>query len=191
MATAVTAAAVAASVAQSSSLSLSSSSSSLHILLIGIILPLFVTHCSFCKPTLFCLYVQWLVVVCACPLPSLLTPTAAAVAVAQSSSLSLSSSLSSLHVLLVDIVLPLFVTHCSFRRPTLARRQCAMFGCCLHLSAVLFVDAHRPAIADDCVVGRRPPAHLVASVSPAAGAFAVLRPCKAWSLRSSWHCCHR
>ena len=33
--------------------------------------------------------------------------------------------------LLFGIVLPLFVARCSFRRPPLARLQCAMVGCCL------------------------------------------------------------
>ncbi len=44
-----------------------------------------------------------------------------------------------------------------------------MVGCCLLLSTALFVIACRPAIVDDCVAGCRPPAHLVALVSLAAG----------------------
>ena len=83
----------------------------------------------------------------------------------------MSSSSISLLVLLVGIALPLFVARCSFRRPPLACLQCAMFGCCLCLSAALFVIAHRPVIINDCVASRQPPAHLVALVSPAAGTF--------------------
>ncbi len=82
--------------------------------------------------------------------------------------------------LLVGIVLPLLVAHCSFRRPPLARLQRAIVGCCLLLSAALFVVARCPAIIDDCVAGCRPPAHLVALVSPAASAFVAL-----WARSSS------
>ena len=58
--------------------------------------------------------------------------------------------------------------------------QYAMVGCCLRLSAALFVVAHRPVIANDCVTGRRPLAHLVALVSLAAGTFVAL-----WTRSSS------
>ena len=58
----------------------------------------------------------------------------------------------------MGIILPLFIARCSFRRPPLARLQRAMVGCCLRLSAALFVVARRPAIVDDCVAGRWPPA---------------------------------
>ena len=101
---------------------------------------------------------------------------AAAAAAAQSSSSSMLSSSSSLLVLLVGIVLPLFVARCSsFCRPPLAHLQRPMVGCCLLLSAALSVVAHCPAIIDDCVVGRRLPAHLVALMLPAASAFVALR----------------
>jgi hypothetical protein len=70
----------------------------------------------------------------------------------------MSSSSSSLLVLLVGIILPLFVARCFFRMPPQARLKRAMVGCCLCLSAALFVIIHRPAIVDDCVAGRRPPA---------------------------------
>jgi len=72
------------------------------------------------------------------------------------SSSSMFSSSSSLLVLLVGIILPLFVAHCSFHRLPLASLQCAMVGRCLHLSTALFVIACRPAIINDCVAGRRP-----------------------------------
>ena len=68
-----------------------------------------------------------------------------------------------------------FVARCSFRRPPLARLQCAMVGCSLLLFlSTAFVVARRSVIFDDCVTGRRPPAHLVALVLPAAGAFVAL-----------------
>jgi hypothetical protein len=66
-----------------------------------------------------------------------------------------------------------FVARCSFRRPPLARLQRAMVGCCLLLSTA-FVVARRSVIVDDCVTVRRPPAHLVALVLPATGAFVAL-----------------
>ena len=53
---------------------------------------------------------------------------------------------------------PFFVACCSFRRPLLACLQSAMVGCCLLLSTALFVVACHPAIVDNCVAGRRPPA---------------------------------
>jgi len=99
---------------------------------------------------------------------------AAVATAAQSSSLLLSSSSSSLLVLLAGIILPLFVARCSFRRPPLARLQCAMVGCSLRLSAAFFVITRHPIIVDDCVAGHWPPAHLVAFVLPAAGAIEEL-----------------
>jgi len=71
--------------------------------------------------------------------------------------------------LLVGIVLPLFVARCSFRRPPLARLQRALVGCCLLLSAALFVVARCPAIIDDCVADRRPPAAGASRCSCVAG----------------------
>jgi hypothetical protein len=99
---------------------------------------------------------------------------------ATSSSL-LSSSSSSLLALYVGNVIPLFVPRCSFRRPPLTCLQCATVGCCLRLSAVLFV----------CVAGRRPLAQLIALVLPAAGPFIAHRSSKAslaWPSRRHCHC---
>jgi hypothetical protein len=67
--------------------------------------------------------------------------------------------------LLVGIVLPLFVARCSFRRPPLTCLQRTMVGCCLLLSAALFVIVRCSAIIDYCVAGRWPPAHLVATLT--------------------------
>jgi len=91
--------------------------------------------------------------------------------------------------LLGGIVLPLFVDCCSFHKPPLTRLQRAMVGCCLLLSAALFVVARCPAIIDDCVTGRRPPAHLVTLVSPAASTFVALwtqLSSSSFPLSSSW-----
>jgi len=129
--------------------------------------------------------------VAAAVVAAVVAAAAAATAAAQSSSSPLSSSSSSLLILLVGIVLPLFVARYSFHRPTLARLQCAMVGCCLRLSATLFVFTHHPAIVDDSVSGRRPPVHLVALLSPAASTCVALRSSKASSLRTSRRHRHR
>jgi hypothetical protein len=71
--------------------------------------------------------------------------------------------------LLGGIVLPLFVDCCSFHKPPLTRLQRAMVGCCLLLSAALFVVARCPAIIDDCVADRRPPAAGASRCSCVAG----------------------
>ena len=71
--------------------------------------------------------------------------------------------------LLVGIVFTLFVARCSFCRLPLARLQRAMVGCCLLLSAALFVIACCPAIIDDCVAGRQPPAAGASRCSCVAG----------------------
>ena len=79
--------------------------------------------------------------------------------------------------LIVVVILLLFARppcrHCPspFRRPL-----CAMVGCCLLLSTALFVVARHPAIIDDCVTGRPPPAARASrcSVSPSASTFVAL-----------------
>ena len=90
--------------------------------------------------------------------------------------------------LLVAIVLSLFVACCSFRRTMLAWHQSAMVGYCMRLSAALFAIACRPVIVNDFDAGCWSTAHLVALVSPAAGAFITLWSSNALSLPASWHC---
>ena len=84
-----------------------------------------------------------------------------------------------------------------FRRPLLFLQSTKSLHstpngcCCLHLSVALFVVACHPAIINDCVASRRPLAHLVALVSPAAVAFVALRSSKAPSSSlPSWRHCH-
>ena len=105
---------------------------------------------------------------------------AAVAAAAAATAAAAAQSSSSLLVLLDGIVLPLFIARCSFHRPTHAHLQCAMVSCCLHLSAALFVFVHHPAIVDDSVSGRRPPAHLVAPLVLQGIVFAVIKASSSW-----------
>jgi len=89
--------------------------------------------------------------------------------------------------LVVVIILLLFARPPRWHRPSPFRRpllfpqaaarlpSCAIVGCCLLLSTALFVVACHSAIVDYCVAGHRPQVHLVALVSPGAGAFVALR----------------
>jgi hypothetical protein len=104
---------------------------------------------------------------------------AAVAAAAAATAAAAAQSSSSLLVLLDGIVLPLFIARCSFHRPTLAHLR-AMVSCCLHLSAALFVFVHHPAIVDDSVSGRRPPAHLVAPLVLQGIVVAVIKASSSW-----------